>query len=121
MYGPAVLRITFRTGLGGGVLAVGLSWSESAGGTKTRSPASWYFASHSVRVWGTGGGDPEEVFKGVVVEVGRLSILISAWMIVGGGGGTTVGEVDDLQITGCGIGDLVFLNPYLNQLSGFPT
>jgi len=43
-------------------------------------------------------------------------------MIVGGGGGTTVGEVDDLEITSsCGIGDFASLSPYLNQLWGFPT
>jgi len=35
-------------------------------------------------------------------------------MIVGEGGGTTVAKVDDLGITNCGIGDFVFLSPYLN-------
>ena len=54
------------------------------------------------------------MFEGVVVGVGRLSILIGTWMIVGGGGGTTVAEVDDLEITSCGIGDFVFLSPYPN-------
>ena len=43
-----------------------------------------------------------------------MSILIGAWMIVGGGGGTTAAEVDDLEITSCGIGDFVFLSPHLN-------
>ena len=42
-------------------------------------------------------------------------------MIVCGGGGTTVGEVDDLEITSCGIGDFVFLCPYLNELPRTPT
>ena len=79
-----------------------------------RSLASWYLASRSARVWGTGEGEAEEVFERVVVGVGRLSILIGACMIVGGGGGTTVAEVDDLEITSCGIGDFVFLIPYLN-------
>jgi hypothetical protein len=37
-------------------------------------------------------------------------------MIVGGGGGTTAAEVDDLEITSCGIGDFVFLIP-LYQLA----
>jgi hypothetical protein len=37
-------------------------------------------------------------------------------MTVGGGGETTVAEVDDLEITSCGIGDFAFLTPYLNQL-----
>ena len=41
-------------------------------------------------------------------------------MTVGGGGETTVAEVDDLEIRNCGIGDFVFLTPYLNQLSRFP-
>jgi len=35
-------------------------------------------------------------------------------MVVGRGGGTTVAEVDDLEITSCDIGDFVFLSPYLN-------
>jgi len=80
-----------------------------------------YVASRSARVWGTGEGEAEGVFEGVVVGVDRLRILIGARMIVGGGGGTTVGEVDDLEITSCGIGDFASLSPYLNQLSGFPT
>ena len=43
-----------------------------------------------------------------------LSILIRTQMIVGRGGGTTDAEVGDLEITSCGIGDLVFISPYLN-------
>ena len=31
-----------------------------------------------------------------------------------GGGETTVAEVDGLEITSCGIGDLVFLTPHPN-------
>lgn len=50
----------------------------------------------------------------MVVGVGRLRILIGAWMIVGGGGEMTVAEVDGLEITSCGIGDFEFLTPYLN-------
>ena len=46
-----------------------------------------------------------------------LSILIGARMVVRRGGGTTVAEVDDLETMSCGIGDLVFPSPYLNQLS----
>jgi hypothetical protein len=91
--------------------------SSSSGGLdcpKIRPLASWYFASRSAKVWGTGEGEAEEVLEGVVVGVGRLSILIGAWMTVGGGGETTVAEVDDLEITSCGIGDFVFLIPYLN-------
>jgi len=41
-------------------------------------------------------------------------------MTVGGGGETTIAEVDDLEITSCGIGDFVFLTPNLNQLSRIP-
>ena len=92
----------------------GLFRSEDLGDPKIRSLASWYFASRSARVWGVGEGEAEEVSEGEVVGVGRLSILNGAWMIVGGGGETTVVEVDDLEITSCGIGDLVFLSPYLN-------
>ena len=51
----------------------------------------------------------------VVVGVGCSSTLVGAWMIVGrGGGGTTVAEADDLETTGCDIGDFVFPSPYLN-------
>jgi len=106
--GPVGLRITFGTGLGGGVFVFGLSCSESFDSPNIRSLASWYFASRSARVWGTGEGEAEEAFEGVVVGVCRLSILIGAWMIVGGGGATTVAEVDDLEITSWGIGDFVF-------------
>ena len=60
------------------------------------------------------------MFEGVIVGVCRLSILIGARSIVGGGGGTTVGEVNDLEVTSYDIGDLVFLSPHLNQLSGIP-
>ena len=35
-------------------------------------------------------------------------------MIVGGGCGTTIAEVDDLEIAGCGMGEFVLLNLYLN-------
>jgi hypothetical protein len=31
-----------------------------------------------------------------------------------GGGETTMAEVDDLEITSCGIGDFVFLTTHLN-------
>ena len=95
----------------------GLSWSGGIDDPKIRSLASWYFASRSAKVWGTGEGEAEEVFEGVVVDVGRLSILIGAWMIVGGGGETIAVEVDDLEITSCGMGDFVFLAQYLSQLS----
>lgn len=57
------------------------------------------------------------MFEGVVAGVGRLSILSGAWMIVGGGGETTVVEVDGLEITSCGIGDFAFLTQHLSQLS----
>lgn len=60
------------------------------------------------------------MFERVVVGVGRLSILIGAWMIVGGGGGTTVAEVDDLEITSCGIGDFVFLSHIPISFRGSP-
>ena len=50
----------------------------------------------------------------MVVGVGRLSILIGVWMIVGAGGGTTAAEVDGLETTSCGIGGVVFLTSYLN-------
>jgi len=106
--GPAGLRITFGAGLGDGVSAFGPSCSEVLDNPKIRSLASWYFASRSARVWGIGEGDAEEVFEGVVVGVGRLSILSGAWMTVGGGGETTVAEVDGFDITSCGIGDFVF-------------
>ena len=56
----------------------------------------------------------EELFEGVVIGVDRLSIRIGAWMIVSEGGGTTVAKVGDLGIADCGIGDFVFLSPYLN-------
>ena len=112
--GPTGSRIAFGTGLGGGVLVFGPSCSEGLGDPKIRSLASWYFASRSARVCGTGEGEAEEVFEGVVVGVGRLSILIGAWMTVGGGGEATVAEVDDLEMMSCGIGDFVFLTPYLN-------
>ena len=95
MSGPG-LRVTFRTGLGGGVLAIGPSSSKSLGSPKIRSLASWYFFLHSTGVWGTGEGETEEIFKGVVIGVGCPSILIGAWMIVGGSG-PTVAEVDDLE------------------------
>lgn len=114
------LRIIFRTGLGGGVLVFGPSCSEGLNDPKIRSLASWYFASRSARVWGTGEGEAEDVFEGVVVDVGRLSILSGAWMTVGGGGEMTVAEVDDLEITSCGIGDFVFLTPCLNQFLRIP-
>lgn len=93
-------------------MAFGPSCSEGLGGPKIRSLASWYFTSRSARVLGTGEGEADEVSEGVVVAVGRLSILIGAWTIVGGGGGTTVTDVDGLEITNSGIGDLVFLIPY---------
>jgi len=112
--GPAGLRITFEMGLGGGVLVFGLSCSGGLDDPKIRSLASWYFASRSARVRGVGEGEAEEVSEGVVVGIGRLSILIGAWMIVGGGGEMTVAEVDDLEITSCGIGDFVFLAQHLN-------
>ena len=35
--------------------------------------------------------------------------------MVGGGGETTVAEVDDLETTTCGIGDFAFLITRLNQ------
>lgn len=111
--GPIGSRITFGAGLGGGVLVLGPSCSKGLDDPKIRSLASWYFASRSARVCGTGEGEAEEVFEGVV-GVGRLSILIGAWMTIGGGGETTVAEVDDLEMTSCGIGDFVFLTPYLN-------
>jgi len=57
----------------------------------------------------------------VVVGVCRLSILSGAWMIVGGGGETTVVDVDGLEMTSCGIGDFAFLTRYLSQLSGILT
>lgn len=101
-------------GLGGGVLAFGLSCSEGLDCPKIRSLASWYFASRSARVCGTGEGEAEEVFEGVVVGVGRLSILIGAWMIVGGGGEIAAAEVDDLEIMSWGIGDFVFLTSYFD-------
>ena len=113
MSGPAGLRITFGAGLGGDVLVSGLSCSKGLGCPKIRSLASWYFASRWARVWGIGEGEIEEVFEGVVVGVGRLSILIGVWMAVDGGGETTVAEVDDLEITSCGIGDFVFLTHIL--------
>jgi hypothetical protein len=50
----------------------------------------------------------------VIVGVGRLSILIGAWMTVGGSGEASAAEVDDLEITDCGIGGVVFLTPYLD-------
>ena len=86
---------------------------------KSRRPkdtflASWYFAIRSTGVLGTGEGETEEVFKGVVVGVCCSSTLTGAWIIVGGGGGTTVAEVDDLEITSCDIGDFVLPSPYLN-------
>ena len=114
MSGPAGLRITFGAGLGGDVLTFGLSCSRGSDAPKIRSLASWYFASRSARVLGSGEGEAEEVIEGVVVGVGRLSILIGVWIAVGGGCKTTVAEVDDLEIRSCGIGDLVFLTPYLN-------
>ena len=115
MSGPAGLRITFGgTALGGGVFVFESACSEGLGSPKIRSLASWYFASRSASVWGIGEGEAEEVFGGVAVGVCRLSILIGVWMIVGGGGGMTVADVDDLEITSCGIGDFVFLTPYLN-------
>ena len=43
-----------------------------------RSLVSWYFASRSAGVWGTGEGEAEEVLGEVVVGVGRLGILIGA-------------------------------------------
>jgi len=89
-------------------LVFGPSCSEGLNDPKIRSLASWYFASRSARVWGTGEGEAEDVFEGVVVDVGRLSILSGARMTVGGGGEMTVAEVDDLEITSCGIGDFVF-------------
>ena len=101
-------------------MVFGPSCSEGLGDPKIRSLASWYFASRSARVWEVGEGEVEEVFEGVVVGVCRLRILIGAWMIVGGGGETTVVEADSLEITSCGIGDIVFLTPYLNQLSRIP-
>ena len=60
------------------------------------------------------------MFGGLVVDVGRLSILIGVCMIAGGGGETTAAEVDDLEITSCGIGDIVFLTSYLSYLSEIP-
>jgi hypothetical protein len=96
------------------MLVFGPSCSKGLDGPKIRSLASWYFASRWARVCGTGEGEAEEVFEGVVVGVGRLSILIGAWISVGGGGETTAAEVDDLDITSCGIGDVVFLTPCLN-------
>lgn len=95
-------------------MVCGSSCSEGLGVPKILSLASWYFASRSTRVWGTGEREAEEVFGGVVAGVGRFSILIGAWMIAGGGGETTVAEVDDLEITSCGIGDIVFLTPHLS-------
>jgi hypothetical protein len=112
--GPVGLRTTFETGLGGDILVFGPSCSEGLDGPKIRSLASWYFASRWARVCGTGEGEADEVLEGVVVDVGRLSILIGAWISVGGGGETNAAEVDDLDITSCGIGDVVFLTPYLN-------
>jgi hypothetical protein len=89
------------------MLVLGPSCSEGLDGPKIRSLASWYFASRLVRVCGTGEGEAEE---GAVADICRLStILIRAWMSVGGGGGTTAAEVDDLDITSCGTGDVVFL------------
>ena len=61
----------FGTGLGGGVLAVGLSWSESPRSREIHSLASWHFASRIVGAWGTGEGEAEEVFEGVVQRWGR--------------------------------------------------
>jgi len=110
---PAGLRTTFGTGLGG-VLVFGSSCSDGLAGPKIRSLASWYFASRSARVCGVGEGEAEEVFEGVVIGVCRLSILIGVWMIVGGGGETTVVEVDNLETTTCGIGDFAFLTQYPN-------
>jgi hypothetical protein len=101
-------------GLGGGVLVFGSPCSVGLEDPKIRSLASWYFASRSARVWGTGEGEAEEVFGGVVVDVGRLRILIGVWMSVIGGGETAVAEVADLEITSCGIGDFVFLTTHLN-------
>lgn len=109
VFGPTGLRIAFGTGLGGGVLVSGLSCPDISDNPKIRSLASWYFVSRSARVWGTGEGEAEEVFEGVVVGVGRLRILSGAWMTVCGGGETTVAEVDDLEITSCGIGVFEFL------------
>ena len=65
-------------------------------------------------VWETGEGEAVDVFEGVAVGVGRLSIFMGAWMTAVGGGETTVAEVDDLEITSCGIGDLMFLIPHPN-------
>lgn len=44
----------------------------------------------------------------------RLRILIGDWIAAVGGGETTAAEVDDLEITSCGIGDFVFLTPHPN-------
>lgn len=92
-------------------MVCGSSCSEGLGVPKILSLASWYFASRSARLWGTGEGEAEEVFWGVVVCAGRLSILIGVCMIAGGGGEMTVAEG---EITSCGIGDIVFLTPYLS-------
>jgi hypothetical protein len=116
--GSAELRTAPEIGLGGGVLVLGPPFSGGLDGPKIRSLASWYLASRSVRVCGTGGG--EELFERVVIGDGRLSILIGAWMIIAGGGETTAAEVDDLNLMSCGIGGVVFLTPCLNQLSRTP-
>lgn len=110
MSGPAGVRITFETGLGAGVGDFKSSCLEGSDGPPNiRSLASWYLASRSARVCGSGEGGAEEVFEGVVVGVGRFNILIGAWITAVGGGETTVAEVDDLEITSCGMGDFVFL------------
>ena len=115
MSGPAELRIEFGKGLGGGVLVVGPSSSESLGSPKTRSLASYYFATRSTGVSGTG----EEEAEGVVVGVGCSSILIGAWVAVGRGGGMTVAEIGNLETTSRDIGvpvsQLAFQNPHLRE------
>lgn len=104
-------------GLGGGGVGVfGLSCSEGLDADPNiRSLASWYFASRSARVCcETNEGEAEEVFERVAVGIGRLRILIGAWMTAVGGGEMTVAEVDGLEITSSGIGGFAFLTPHPN-------
>ena len=51
----------------------------------------------------------------LAVEYSHRSLSGHWW-----GGGKTAAEVDDLEITNCGIGGVVFLTPHLNWLSRTP-
>ena len=82
--GTAGLRIAFGAGLSGGTLVFGPSCSEGLYGPQIRSLASWYSASRSTRVCGTGEGEAGEVFEGMDVGIGRRVFSSELeWPLVG--------------------------------------